>query len=115
MVMQINIDMTFAHTPSLAAHRLGLGAYSRTPPRGSGTTSLRATCDKGPLLPADEVEYTLFRGSADSVKGSPTYTVPVSLFFEWIKQHLRINAFYGTSENAVNTQMGYSHSRIGLA
>ena len=29
----------------------------------------------------------------------------VELFFKWIKQHLRIKAFYGTSENAVNTQL----------
>jgi len=29
----------------------------------------------------------------------------VELFFKWIKQHLRINAFYGTSENAVKTQI----------
>src|SRR6266568_341461 len=28
----------------------------------------------------------------------------VELFFRWIKQHLRIEAFYGTSENAVKTQ-----------
>jgi hypothetical protein len=27
------------------------------------------------------------------------------LFFKWIKQHLRIKAFYGTSENAVKTQI----------
>jgi transposase len=29
----------------------------------------------------------------------------VELFFKWIKQHLRINQFYGTSENAVKTQI----------
>ena len=29
----------------------------------------------------------------------------VDLFFKWIKQHLRIKAFYGTSENAVKTQI----------
>jgi hypothetical protein len=29
----------------------------------------------------------------------------VELFFKWIKQHLRIKAFYGTSENAVQTQI----------
>jgi len=29
----------------------------------------------------------------------------VELFFRWIKQHLRIKAFYGTSENAVRTQV----------
>ena len=27
------------------------------------------------------------------------------LFFKWIKQHLRIKAFFGTSENAVKTQV----------
>jgi len=29
----------------------------------------------------------------------------VELFFKWIKQHLRIKAFYGTSKNAVKTQI----------
>jgi Domain of unknown function (DUF4372)/Transposase DDE domain len=29
----------------------------------------------------------------------------VELFFRWVKQHLRIKAFYGTSENAVKTQI----------
>jgi IS4 transposase len=29
----------------------------------------------------------------------------VEFFFKWIKQHLRIKKFYGTSENAVKTQI----------
>lgn len=29
----------------------------------------------------------------------------IELFFKWIKQHLRIKAFYGTSSNAINTQI----------
>ena len=29
----------------------------------------------------------------------------IELFFKWIKQHLRIKGFYGTSENAVKTQV----------
>lgn len=29
----------------------------------------------------------------------------IELFFKWIKQHLKIKAFYGTSENAVKTQI----------
>jgi IS4 transposase len=29
----------------------------------------------------------------------------VELFFKWIKQHLKIKSFYGTSENAVKTQI----------
>ncbi len=33
------------------------------------------------------------------------YRWHIELFFKWIKQHLRIKAFYGTSENAVKTQI----------
>ena len=29
----------------------------------------------------------------------------IELFFKWIKQHLRIKSFYGTSPNAVKTQI----------
>jgi hypothetical protein len=29
----------------------------------------------------------------------------VELFFKWIKQHLRIKRFFGTSENSVKTQI----------
>jgi transposase len=29
----------------------------------------------------------------------------VELFFKWMKQHLRIKSFFGTSENAVKTQV----------
>lgn len=43
----------------------------------------------------------------------PNLTIPqrykcrwrVELFFKWIKQYLRIKAFYGTHENAVKTQI----------
>ncbi len=33
------------------------------------------------------------------------YRWRVELFFKWIKQHLRIKSFFGTSENAVKTQI----------
>jgi len=33
------------------------------------------------------------------------YRWKIELFFKWIKQHLRIKSFYGTSENAVKTQI----------
>ena len=33
------------------------------------------------------------------------YRWQVELFFKWIKQHLRIKAFYGTTQNAVKTQL----------
>jgi hypothetical protein len=43
----------------------------------------------------------------------PAYTIAqlykcrwqIELFFRWIKQHLRIKSFYGTSVNAVKTQI----------
>jgi hypothetical protein len=36
----------------------------------------------------------------------------VELFFKWIKQHLRIKTFYGTSENAVKTQIWICGVRV---
>jgi IS4 transposase len=38
----------------------------------------------------------------------------VELFFKWIKQHLRIKAFYGNSENAVKTQIWIAIALYGL-
>jgi Transposase DDE domain/Domain of unknown function (DUF4372) len=38
----------------------------------------------------------------------------VELFFKWIKQHLRIKAFYGTSPNAVRTQIWVALSAYTL-
>lgn len=35
----------------------------------------------------------------------------VELFFKWLKQHLRIKEFYGTSENAVKIQISAPSSR----
>ena len=39
----------------------------------------------------------------------------VELFFKWIKQHLRIKQFHGTSENAVKTQIWIAVSVYVLA
>ena len=30
---------------------------------------------------------------------------PVELFFKWIKQHLKVKSFWGTSENAAKSQI----------
>lgn len=46
-----------------------------------------------------------FRLSAHTVAELYRCRWQVELFFRWIKQHLRIKAFYGTSENAVKTQI----------
>jgi len=39
----------------------------------------------------------------------------IELFFKWIKQYLRIKAFYGTSDNAVKTQIWIAISVYVLA
>ena len=42
---------------------------------------------------------------AETVADLYRYRWQIELFFKWIKQHLHIKAFYGTSENAVKTQI----------
>ena len=44
-----------------------------------------------------------FSISAQTVADLYRYRWQVELFFKWIKQHLRIKSFYGTSENAVKS------------
>ncbi len=46
-----------------------------------------------------------FALSAMTIAQLYKYRWQVELFFKWIKQHLRIKAFFGTSENAVKTQI----------
>jgi len=46
-----------------------------------------------------------FSFSAEIIAGLYRSRWQVELFFKWIKQHLRIKSFYGTSENAVKTQI----------
>jgi len=46
-----------------------------------------------------------FSFSAETIASLYKSRWQVELFFKWIKQHLRIKSFYGTSENAVKTQI----------
>jgi len=46
-----------------------------------------------------------FAISAQTVADLYRYRWQVELFFKWIKQHLRIKSFFGTSENAVKSQI----------
>ena len=46
-----------------------------------------------------------FRLPALTIADLYRYRWQVELFFKWIKQHLRIKTFFGTSENAVKTQI----------
>ncbi|GJG53130.1 hypothetical protein PRLR5064_23520 [Prevotella lacticifex] len=43
--------------------------------------------------------------SAEDVALLYKYRWSVELFFKWMKQHLRIKEFYGTTENAVKIQV----------
>ena len=69
-------------------------------------------------LPLRRIRYTDFETGKRLIFLTNDFTLPaltivhlykarwrVELFFKWIKQHLRIKAFYGTSENAVKTQV----------
>jgi hypothetical protein len=47
----------------------------------------------------------LFDIPAKTVADIHKYRWQIELFFKWIKQHLRLKAFYGTSPNAVKTQI----------
>ena len=46
-----------------------------------------------------------FSLSAPTITELYRYRWQVELFFKWIKQHLRIKSFFGTSKNAVKTQV----------
>ena len=46
-----------------------------------------------------------FAVSAPTVAELYRYRWQVELFFKWIKQHLRIKSFFGTSENTVKSQI----------
>ncbi len=46
-----------------------------------------------------------FRLPAKTIADLYKYRWQIELFFKWIKQHLRIKSFYGTSDNAVKTQI----------
>ncbi len=48
---------------------------------------------------------TNFAVPAQTIADLYRYRWQVELFFKWIKQHLRIKSFFGTSENAVKSQI----------
>ena len=71
----------------------------------------RSTCAASAFKDADTGRTLVFLTNQTAL---PALTVcalyksrwQVELFFKWIKQHLRIKRFYGTSENAVKTKSG---------
>ena len=62
------------------------------------------------MTPAIEPAREARRGRSLAVEPSRSnyqrhHEWDIELFFKWIKQHLRIKAFFGTTENAVKTQI----------
>ena len=75
------------------------------------SSARRATAD-GVISPTGYARSGIgARTMADSARsrvGICSDNWKVELFFKWIKQHLRIKHFYGTSDNAVKTQIWIS-------
>lgn len=115
---------------NMKAHRV----YSAATDRASGVIADQTIALDGPLTRQDYPDHLRrirFR-DPDSQKtlvfltnhaDLPASTIcslyksrwQVELFFKWIKQHLRIKRFYGTSENAVKTQIWIAVSVYVLA
>lgn len=88
LVCDQTIILTGAHTPRYYPETLRR-IKVRDPERNKTLVLLT----NHPTLPAADVAR-LYRSRWQ-----------IELFFKWIKQHLRIKAFFGTSENAVKTQI----------
>ena len=92
--------------------------------RPPGSAATRPSCSRGPRPPRStrcplrRIRYIDPDTGKRLVFLTNDFTLPaltiaqlykarwqVELFFKWIKQHLRIKAFYGTSANAVKTQV----------
>jgi prophage antirepressor-like protein len=76
----------------------------------SGSDTIHHMDDKPVLLqpPTPDTPYKLpFKPASSAWAGQDIYKRrwQVELFFKWIKQNLKINSFWGTSENAVFTQI----------
>ena len=67
--------------------------------------SRRAPTLTGELRVAQELAACKFKDVRLAVTQLYRSRWQIELFFKWIKQHLRIKAFYGTSPNAVRTQI----------
>ena len=81
---------------------------SRWPLRADDATP--PTCDASVIATRPAARLWCSSPTAPTWRHSPSATCTraagrVELFFKWIKQHLRIKRFFGTSENAVKSQL----------
>jgi len=67
-------------------------------PRDAADTTAPAPTTPPPSPSADRI-------GPQKLLLDPQWVWKIELFFKWIKQNLRIKAFYGTSANAVKTQV----------
>ena len=66
---------------------------------------LRTLCRSTELKQASSLSTNHFALPATTVSALYRHRWQIEIFFKWIKQHLRIKAFFGTSPNAVKTQV----------
>jgi hypothetical protein len=96
--------MTRARTCALVS------PFFRRPSRGIAPAALRCAgqCDPAAARKPDQALVFLtnhFTVPALTIAQLYRARRQIELFFKWIKQHLRIKAFYGTSPNAVRIQI----------
>ena len=86
-------------------------AWKRPKSPSAGARSLISHLQPGQkIVPAESGKTLVFITNNFSLPAATICALyksrwQVELFFKWIKQHLRIKQFYGTSENAVKTQI----------
>src|SRR5271157_3931493 len=84
---------------------VGRRVFCRRSSETPGTTPEACSDFKSwtPLFAPKPAKLLAFRAVGRQLTGHQWWQV--ELFFKWIKQHLRIKRFYGTSENAVKTRI----------
>ena len=81
-------------------HLAGPTKVARTIPKGCAAFGISTQAADKRIVPHQQLRFP-----AMTIAELYRCRWQVELFFKWIKQHLRIKAFFGTTENAVKTQI----------
>src|SRR3984957_14845152 len=96
-------DLAYRHMAE-GAHQVVLPfGWQRLPDRTGQPNVHRVIQASAPRRTVLEYRVSAARRFVSNYQRCPLWDI--ELFFKWIKQHLRIKPFYGTSENAVKTQI----------
>src|ERR1700733_2132692 len=106
-------DLAYRHLAE-GAHQVVLPfGWQRLPDRTGQPNVHRVIQASAPRRTVLEYRVSAARRFVSNYQRYPLWDI--ELFFKWIKQHLRIKRFYGTSENAVKTQIWIAVSVYVLA